>query len=65
MVLYKNGATIKYQLMTEAEMARMLVDPNVQIMDAFVYMLYDSGVLSSEDLIFRKDEAVGGAHEDL
>ena len=42
MVLYrKDGGALQFQMLTEAEMAGLLGNSAVQIMDAFVYMLYD------------------------
>ena len=46
MVLYKNGKSVKFELMRETEMALLLGDKTNQIMDAFVYMVYDGTVLS-------------------
>ena len=65
MVLYKKDNATHFQMMTEAELAGLLGarDQGVEIMDAFVYMLYDNDTLSSEDLIFRKEVSLGETHD--
>ena len=47
-----NETSLKYDLMHDYEFARLLKEPGVKVMDAYVHLVFDMDVISSEEIIF-------------
>ena len=53
-----NETSLKYDLMHDYEFARLLKEPGVKVMDAYVHLVFDTDVISSEEIIFATNEIV-------
>lgn len=53
------GFEMRYDLMSEVEFSMLIKKEGVRVIDAYIHMIFDTNVVSSEDIIFCTKVMVG------